>query len=126
LPLENDPLTGVTGQYVIADSLMIVHSIQRLDAAEIGAGRRRRGSRWKYRAVWFPPCVSSLARVHGKERELAEYSATNVVNLDNAQAARALRDNLVRFRDLLPKVRQVLRRAAGRRGSVVRAGGRRL
>jgi hypothetical protein len=59
--------------------------------------------------------ISSLeAQVHAKERELAEYAATNVVNLDDAKTARVLRDNLARFRELLrsqhtPKVRQVLR-----------------
>lgn len=57
-------------------------------------------------------------RVHAKERELAEYTASNVVNLDDAQTARVLRDNLARFRELLrsrhtPKVRQVLRKLLG-------------
>lgn len=57
-------------------------------------------------------------RVKAKEQELAEYAASNVVNLDDAQTARALRDNLARFRELLrsrhtPKVRQVLRKLLG-------------
>jgi hypothetical protein len=57
-------------------------------------------------------------RLYAKERELAECAVTNVVYLDDAQTARALRDNLARFRELLrsrhtPKVRQVLETRLG-------------
>lgn len=48
--------------------------------------------------------ISSLeGRSKAKERELFEYATSNVVNLDDAQTARALRDNLARFRELLRK-----------------------
>lgn len=63
--------------------------------------------------------IQSLeVRVRAKERELSEYAASNVVDLDDAQTARVLRDNLTRFRELLrsrntPKVRQVLRKLLG-------------
>lgn len=57
-------------------------------------------------------------RLRAKERELEEYQASNVAELEGAHLHRQLRDNLARFRELfksrhVPKMRQVLRKLFG-------------